>query len=211
MVVHKSILTGVVAKNTVNSRLLSSTARMLKTSRKSLWKHKNFRVQLDEDNEVSCWGVTCRKSYQDRLPDNVRGRMKESWNLNSRVLPNEKDVVRRCILKGNYETHAKHIIEITQVEMFKTFMESNVDAKISLSTFVKLKPWYVRPIFVCDTCCCRYHVEFKLYYETFNHFGIQCCPNDPLLQVFMNLYLKYYVHERMIKYSIRNNASEVKM
>ena len=26
----------------------------------------------------------------------------------------------------------------------------------------------------------------------------------------MNLYLKYYVHERIIKYSIRNNASKVK-
>jgi hypothetical protein len=65
------------------------------------------------------------------------------------------------------------------VEMFKIFMESNVDVKISLSTFVKLKPWYVRPIVVCDTCCCRYHVEFELYYETFLNFGIQCWPNDP--------------------------------
>ena len=178
-------------------------------------------------------------------------------------------------------------------------MESNVDANISLSTFVKLKPWYVKPIVVRETCCCRYHVEFELYYETFLNFGMQCWPNTPphqrkfqfkmglpkiiqipchhvlanqnalkfkkgaplkqifninlgigiiqkllflfvthvvvdtmqnsncimrhfhivacsvgqitpLLQVFMNLYLKYYVHERMIKYSIRNNASGVK-
>ena len=86
----------------------------------------------------------------------------------------------RCrISKGNYETHAKHITEITQVEMFKRFMEMNVDAKISLSTFVKLKPWYVRPIVVRDTCCCRYHVEFELYYETFLDFGMQCWPNNP--------------------------------
>ena len=74
--------------------------------------------------------------------------MKEFWHLNSHVLPNENDVVLRCISKGNYETHAKHITEVTQVEMFKTFMESNVDVKISLSTFVKLKPWHVRPIVV---------------------------------------------------------------
>ena len=89
--------------------------------------------------------------------------MKEFWNLNSCVLPNEKHVVRCRISKGNYETHAKQIIEITQVEMFKTFMESNFDAKISLSTFLKLKPWYVKPIVVHDTCCCRHHVEFELY------------------------------------------------
>ena len=57
MVDCKSILTGVVQKNIVNSRLLSTTARMLKTSRKSLWKHKNIRVQSDEDDEVACWGV----------------------------------------------------------------------------------------------------------------------------------------------------------
>ena len=73
MVAHKSIPTGVVAKNTVNRRLLSTTARMLITSRKSLWKHNNVRVQLDEDDEVACWGVICRqRPYQDRLPDNVR-------------------------------------------------------------------------------------------------------------------------------------------
>ena len=89
----KTLLTGVVAKNTINSCLLSTTAKMLKTSRKSLWKHKNIRVQLDEDDEVACWGVFCRKTYQDRLPDNVRDMVKEFWNLNSHVLPNENDVV----------------------------------------------------------------------------------------------------------------------
>ena len=133
MVARKSILTRVVAKNTVNSHLLSTPARMLKTSRKSLWKHKNVRVQLDEDDEVSCWGVICRQPYQDRLPDNVRYNVKEFWNLKSLVLPNEKDVLQRCISKGNYETHSKHITKITQVEMLKTFMESNVDVKISLT------------------------------------------------------------------------------
>ena len=77
MVARKSILTGVVAKNTVTSRLLSMTARTLKKSRNFLWKHKKFRVQLDEYDEVACWGVICRKPYQDRLPDNVRDRVKE--------------------------------------------------------------------------------------------------------------------------------------
>ena len=57
MVAHKSILTGFVEKKTVNSCLLSTIAIMVKTSRKNLWKHKNVRVQLDEDDEVACWGV----------------------------------------------------------------------------------------------------------------------------------------------------------
>ena len=69
------------------------TRRTLKTSRNFLWKNKNFRVQLDEDDEVACWGVICRQPYQCRLLDNVRDWVKEFWHLNSRVLPNEKDVV----------------------------------------------------------------------------------------------------------------------
>ena len=88
MVARKSILTGVVEKNTVNSHLLSNTARMLKTSRNFLWKHKNVRVQLDENDEVACWVVISRQPYEDRIPDNVRDRVKEFWNLNSHVLPN---------------------------------------------------------------------------------------------------------------------------
>ena len=60
MVTHKAILIEVVEKNIITSRLLSTTARTLKTSRKGLWKHKNVRVQLNEDDEVACWGVICR-------------------------------------------------------------------------------------------------------------------------------------------------------
>ena len=90
MVARKSILTGVVAKNNVNSHLLSTTTGMLKTSRKSLWKHKNVRVQLDEDDEVACWGVIYRKPYQDRLPNNMRDKVKEFWHLKYHFLPNEK-------------------------------------------------------------------------------------------------------------------------
>ena len=42
---------------------------------------------------------------------------------------------------------------------------------MSISAFVQQKPWYVKPITICDTCCCRYHVEFQLYYDTFLNFS----------------------------------------
>ena len=58
-------------------------------------------------------------------------------------------------------------------------MEINVDVNITLSTFVKHKSWYVSPITIGDTCFCRYHVEFQLYYEIFPYFGIQYWSNDP--------------------------------
>ena len=42
---------------------------------------------------------------------------------------------------------------------------------LSINTFVQQKSWYVRPITIRDTCCCLYHVEFELYYDTFLLFG----------------------------------------
>ena len=41
------------------------------------------------------------------------------------------------------------------------------------------KPWYVRPITIRDTCCCRYHVQFQLYYDTFLEFGKMFWTNSP--------------------------------
>ena len=157
------------------------TAKVLKTLRTSLWRHTKFRIELDENDELACWANICRKPYHDRLPNDVRDRVKEFWNFNSLMSPNENDVVRRRISKGVYETHAKHITQVNQVELFQNFMETNTDVKIALSTFVKIKPWYVRPITVRDTCCCRYHVEFQLYYETFLDFGRKYWSNYPPL------------------------------
>ena len=77
MFARKTLLTWVVAKNTATDHLLAMTGRTLKTSRLSLWKHKNIRVQLDEYDQVSCVVAICRKPYQDRLLDNVRDKVNE--------------------------------------------------------------------------------------------------------------------------------------
>ena len=53
--------------------------------------------------------------------------------------------------------------------LFEEFKESNPGVNVSFSMFNKLKPWYIRPNMIRDTCC-RYHVEFQLYYDTFVDF-----------------------------------------
>jgi hypothetical protein len=63
--------------------------------------------------------------------------------------------------------------------LFNKFKEENKEVKISINTFVQQKPWFVRPITVCDMCCCRYHVEFELYYDTFLDFGKTLWPDSP--------------------------------
>ena len=61
-------------------------------------------------------------------------------------------------------------MEMTRVALFKEFKESNPGVQISFTMFSKLKLWYIRPNMIRDSCCCRYHVEFQLYYDTFVDF-----------------------------------------
>ena len=79
--------------------------------------------------------------------------------------------MRRRITRNQYEEHEKYLLKTTQIELFNKFKEENRQIHVSLSAFVQQKPWYVKPITVRDTCCCCYHVEFELYYDTFLDFG----------------------------------------
>ena len=72
---------------------MSATSKLFKTSRKSLWRHTKFRIQLDDNDELACWANICRCPYHDSFHDGVRDRVKECWDLNSHVSPNEKDFV----------------------------------------------------------------------------------------------------------------------
>ena len=68
---------------------------------------------------------------------------------------------------------------MNQIQLFNKFKDEHIEVNLSINTFVQHKPWYVRPITIRDTCCCCYHVEFELYYDTFLHFGKTFWPNSP--------------------------------
>ena len=68
---------------------------------------------------------------------------------------------------------------MTQIEFFNKFKEKHKEVKMSINAFVQQKPWFVRSITVHDTCCCCYHVEFELYYDTFLDFGKTLWPGSP--------------------------------
>jgi hypothetical protein len=89
---------------------------------------------------------------------------------------------------------------MTQIELFNKFKEEHKEVKISINTFVQQKPLLVRPITVRDTCCCHYHVEFELYYDTFLDFGKNLWPGSPPPSYFLFLYLKFYAKEKMMIY-----------
>ena len=47
------------------------------------------------------------------------------------------------------------------------FKVSHVEIRLRQRSFEKCKPWYVRINIIRNTCCCRYHIEFDIYYHTF--------------------------------------------
>ena len=94
----------------------------------------------------------------------------EYWVTNSCVSPNTMDGLWQRITQNQYENHENHTLEMTQIELFRQFKEEHNGVNISINTFVQQKPWYVKPTTFHDTFCCRYHVEFELYYDTFLNF-----------------------------------------
>ena len=46
-----------------------------------------------------------------------------------------------------------------QLEFYTAFKTKNVDLVRSLTSFDKLKPWWVKRLRMWNTCCCRYHQE----------------------------------------------------
>ena len=62
----------VASSSTKENLLVKSMARALETSRKTLHKHRKFRLQIDVNDELACWRDICRKPYKDGLGENVK-------------------------------------------------------------------------------------------------------------------------------------------
>ena len=71
-IVRRGIHMEMVSSRTKENRLVTSMARALGTSRKTLHKHRKFRLQIDVNDELACWRAICRQPYKDRLGENVK-------------------------------------------------------------------------------------------------------------------------------------------
>ena len=50
-------------------------------------------MQIDVNDELTCWTTICRQPYKYKLGENVKKTIYEYWKKNSRVLQNERDVM----------------------------------------------------------------------------------------------------------------------
>ena len=102
-----------------------------------MYKYNKFRLQIDANDELACWEIICRQPYKDRVSESVKAMMHEYWVENYRVSPNERDVIRCRISKIQYEIHPKHILEMTQIQLFNKFKDQHSELNMSINTFVK--------------------------------------------------------------------------
>ena len=95
---------------------------------------------------------------------------------------------------------------MTQIGLVNMFKEGHNEVNMSINTFVQQKPWYVKPITICDTCDCHYHVDFELYYDTSLILVKRFGQIHLLLPQSMISYPKFYVKEKVMNYFTKKNV-----
>ena len=45
----------------------------------------------------------------------------------------------------------------------------HTELNLGQRSFEKCKPWYVRVNITLKTCCCRYHIKYGYYYDTYKY------------------------------------------
>ena len=154
---RRAIETAIFSASTRQKCLTTQLAQVVGTSRNTLYKHSKFRMQIDENNELSCWAIICREPYKDRMGEGVKDIVQKYRLAHARVSPNSRDVIQQRVSRNVYP---KHIMEMKQVQLFNKFKEDHGGINMSITTFVQQKPWYVRPITIRDTCYRCYHLQF---------------------------------------------------
>jgi hypothetical protein len=114
------------------------------------------------------WVQICRVPRIDKISEHVRSQVIEFWTNHSRVSSNRRDTIQIKDEKtGMKISHPKHFVDTTQSELFETFKQEFSNVKIGQRMFEMLRPCFVRINKVRETCCCRNHVEFHLYLQSY--------------------------------------------
>ena len=124
------------------------------------------------------WEFSGRLPHKDmKLVEAVKGLVQTFWHDNTIPSSNMKDVLKHCRGSMNNEPHIKHYLNMTQTQLFEMFKVFHAKLRLGKIHFEKCKPWYVRINTIQNTCFCRYHIDFDLYYHTFAHIHRFLHPN----------------------------------
>jgi hypothetical protein len=115
-----------------------------------VWRYWNDKSTISNSNTGRPAKCAADEFDQDPLLKRID---LSSWNVQTTKTKRNK----------RQYSHQYQVQDATQDELFRNFKEEHPGIKIGLTTFVKLKPFYVRKCKPSDieTCSCRTHVNFR--------------------------------------------------
>ena len=127
------------------------------------------RVNFECDPTNILWVSSSRFLRCDmKLTSEVKSLVENFWHDNTRVSPNSRDVLKLRVGSEIHNPHPKHLLDMTQIELFRKFVDDKVlTITISQRSFEKCKPWYVRINKERIMCFYKTHVQFCYHYDVF--------------------------------------------
>ena len=147
---------------------IRSTSRLLAIPRRTLRDGVRWRIRLDVGDPEALWASSGRAPRSSRLlvPE-IRELIGRFWEDHSRASPDFRRALRHRIDTGQYEEHGACFLEMTQTQLYLMFRSAHADIVIGQRSFEACKPWFIRSTSIHDTCLCRWHIQFELYYGVF--------------------------------------------
>lgn len=159
-----SVFATVSGENVARSNQKIKLAKALGVPCRTITKGHRIRTCVLK-TEKSSWQEVNSKTRGDAIAQVDKENAYNFWlkPTVSRPTGNKKDVKRNRIGYKTYTSHMIHILEKSQAEVFNDFKKSYPNVKMSLKSFERCKPYFVRAVRCSDrqTCCCRYHTEIN--------------------------------------------------
>ena len=112
-----------LARNVVEVAVVSTTSgsnmlgagKCIGLNRKALLRASQRRQLLDAREEYECWAKGDRKPRKDSIPEDVKDVVRKWYLEETRTSPNMANVVRRLIGRRQWEHHATHLLQESEV------------------------------------------------------------------------------------------------
>ena len=104
-----------------------------------------------------------------KLVDVVKDLVQKFWHDHTIRSSNQRDVLKLRKGSTECEPHFKKFLDTTKTRFYERFKNEHTQLNLGQRSLKKCKPWYVRICIDQNTCCCRYHVEYEYFYDTYKH------------------------------------------
>ncbi|XP_053398110.1 uncharacterized protein LOC123564904 [Mercenaria mercenaria] len=148
-------------------KLKSALSQHTGLNRRVINKCLNRNKTIINESDMNSKWIT-RKRRNDKLPEELKEKIRLFWIENSQPVNDKKKVIRQRISKNTYAENVKHVLTTTQYNVYKKFMKDNPTVKIGQRSFESCKPYFIKPATKKDrvTCLCCQHVEMNSLFKS---------------------------------------------